>query len=163
MHYAANLQWHVWVVHSTGTRPSGCWSTSPNSPTTWIKPPPRCCQNWTQLSCLHTAGTEDHWSESVSGGGTCWRVLAVWFNINWHDASHHHLHPLTHCSVWLQRLLLYNDPIMGNIHWLTLYTWCLTWLIINNIYWYFAVFLLQSSMTLFSRCNRNLADLGNII
>jgi len=49
MHYADILQWHVWVLHSTGTSPSGCWSKSPYSPTTWIKPPPRCCQNWNSV------------------------------------------------------------------------------------------------------------------
>jgi len=144
MHYAEILEWHVWVLHSVGTRPSGCWSKSPNSSTAWIKPP-RCCQNWTQLSCLHTAATGDHWSESVSGGGTCWRVLAVWFNINWHDASHHHLHPLTHCSVWLQQLLLHNELIKGNIHCLTSYTRWLTLLIL--LIHILLLFLLQSSMS----------------
>ena len=56
------------------------------------------------------------------GGGTCWRVLAVWFSSNWHDASHHHLIHWHHCTARLQLLLLllYNASILRTMftcHW----------------------------------------------
>ena len=164
MHYADILQWHVWVLHSTGTRPSGCWSTSPYSPTTWINPLPGVVRPGPSWAVSTRQPLRDHWSESVSGGGTCWQCTrcVVQQQLAWRLTSSSPSSDSLQCLASAAAAVQWAN-IMDNIHWLTSYIWCLSrhyYLFVLN--WYFIFVSVAEHCSMSRWMSKNLAGHGII-